>query len=85
MLKVSTCEQRWRQEIPDYPSIELCGGKTIAILESTAQEQVLETISSIGEKSQVLEQKYEQLWQMILESVDKLTNDEQQQLLNVLT
>ena len=66
-------------------SIELCKGKTIAVLESIAQEQLLETIPSVGEKSQVLEQKHEQLWQMVLESGDTLTDDEQQQLFTVLT
>ena len=64
-------------------SNELCKGKTIAILESIAQEQLLETISSIGEKSQVLEQKHEQL--VVLESGDTLMDDEQQQLFTVLT
>jgi len=69
---------------PRTEPIELCKGKTIAVMEPIVQDQLPETVSSVGEKPKVSDKKQSQLWQMVSENGATLTEDERQQLYAVL-
>lgn len=69
---------------PRTEPIELCKGKTIAVMEPIVQDQLPETVSSVGEKPKVSDKKQSQLWQMVSEIGTTLTEDERQQLYAVL-
>ena len=63
--------------------IKLAKGRTIAVMESLPDELLPETICAVGDKSEVTDKK-KQLWQMVLETENKLTDEERQQMYHVL-
>ena len=79
-LVVST-DGRFPNRLPNSRNelIKLAKGRTIAVMESLPDELLHETICAVGDKPEVTDEKKKQLWQMVLETENKLTDEEIQQ------
>ena len=64
--------------------LELARGKTIATMESIPDQPLGDSVSAVGNKPGATHERQQRLWEMVLDTGTKLTDEERQQMYCVL-